>query len=142
MKKYLFIAATAAAISASAAQAQIGGRLADMFVGADANHDGRISRAEFVSARNARFVELDRNRDGVISAADFTRIAAFPAARAKMDAFLKGADANHDGVVTREELANAPTIMFDMADINHDGIVDEAELAAFRANARAMRGGL
>jgi Ca2+-binding EF-hand superfamily protein len=78
----------------------------------------------------------------VISAADFPRLAAFAAAKAKMDALITGADANRDGRVTREELANAPTTMFDMADTNHDGFVDQSELAAFRANARTMRGGL
>jgi hypothetical protein len=142
MRKSLFVAATAIFTVAGAAHAQMGGRLADMFAGADSDHDGRISRAEFVAARNARFVELDRNRDGVISAADFPRLAAFATAKAKLDALMTGEDANHDGMVTREELANAPTTLFDMVDTNHDGFVDQSELAAFRANARTMRGGL
>lgn len=139
MKKPLLIAATGILAAAGAAHAQMGGRLADMFTGADLDHDGRISRGEFIRSRNLRFAELDRNHDGVISAADFPRLAAFPAAKAKMDSLVTGADANHDGVVTREELANAPTTMFDLADANHDGFVDQGELAAFRANARAMR---
>ncbi len=142
MRKSFFIAATAIFTVAGTAHAQMGGRLADMFTGADTNHDGRISRAEFIAARNARFAELDRNRDGVISAADFPRLAAFPAARAKIDALVTGADANHDGVVTRDELAGAPTTMFDMTDANHDRFVDQSELVAFRADARTMRGGL
>jgi Ca2+-binding EF-hand superfamily protein len=140
MRKSLVIAAVAILITAGAAQARTGGRLADMFTGADSNQDGRISRGEFLAARNDRFGELDRNRDGVISAADFPRLAAFAAAKAKMDALITGADGNRDGRVTREELANAPTTMFDMADTNHDEFVDQSELAAFRANAK-MRGG-
>ena len=142
MRKSLVIATVAILTTAGAAHAQMGGRRADMFTGADSNHDGRISRAEFLAARNARFVELDRNRDGVISAADFPRLTAVAAAKAKMDALITGADANRDGRVKREELANAPTTMFDMADTNHDEFVDQSELAAFRANARTMRGGL
>lgn len=142
MRKSLLTAAIGALAIAGTAHAQMGGRLADMFAGADTNHDGRISRAEFSTSRNARFAELDRNHDGLISSADFPRMSAFPAAKAKIDALITGADANHDGVVTREELASAPTTMFDLADTNHDGFVDQAELAAFRANARAMRGGL
>jgi len=141
MRKSLVIAVVAILTTTGAAHARTGGRLTDMFAGADSNHDGRISRAEFLAARNARFVELDRNRDGVISAADFRRLAAFAAAKAKMDAFIAGADANRDGSVTREELANAPTAVFEMADTNHDEFVDQSELAAFRAKAQTMRGG-
>ena len=142
MRKSLVIATVAILTTAGAAHAQMGGRLADMFTGADSNHDGRISRAEFLAARNARFGELDRNRDGVITAVDFPRLAALAPAKAKMNALITGADANRDGRVTRAELANAPTTMFDMADTNHDKFIDQSELAAFRANARAMRGGL
>ncbi|NMN06432.1 MULTISPECIES: EF-hand domain-containing protein [unclassified Novosphingobium] len=142
MRISLFIAATATLAIAGTAHAQRGGRFADMFAGADANHDGRISRDEFMAGRSARFAELDRNHDGVISAADFPRLAAFAAAKAKMDALITSADADHDGRVTRQELAHAPTTMFDMADANHDGFVDQSELTAFRANARAMRGGM
>lgn len=142
MRKSLVIAAAAILTTTSAAQAQMGGRRGDMFTGADSNRDGRIGRAEFLAARNARFGELDRNRDSVISAADFPRLTAFAAAKAKMNALITGADANRDGRVTREELANAPTTMFDMADTNHDESVDQSELAAFRAHARTMRGGL
>jgi len=140
MRKSLVIVAVVILTTTGAAHARLGGRLADMFTGADSNHDGRISRAEFLAARNARFGELDRNRDGVISAADFPRLTAFAAAKSKMDALITGADANRDGRVTREELANAPTTMFDIADTNHDEFVDQSELAAVRANAK-MRGG-
>jgi len=142
MRKSLVIAAVAIWTTAGAAHAQMGGRLADMFTGADTNHDGHISRAEFLAARNARFGELDRNRDGMISGTDFSRLASFPTVKAKIDALITGADANRDGRVAREELANAPTTMFDMADTNHDKFIDQSELAAFRANARTMRGGL
>jgi len=125
-----------------AAHAQMGGRMADLFAGADTNHDGRISRAEFAAARVARFAQLDRNGDGVVSAADFPRAARLPAAKAKIDAMVASADANRDGLVSRAEMANAPTTVFDMADTNHDGYVDQAELAALRAKAQTMAGGL
>jgi Ca2+-binding EF-hand superfamily protein len=124
------------------AHAQFGGGMADLFVGADTDHDGHVSRAEFIAARNTHFAQLDRNGDGIVSAADFPRAARLPAAKAKIDAMITAADANHDGVVTRDEMAHAPTTMFDMADTNHDGYVDQTELAAFRVKAQAMRGGL
>jgi Ca2+-binding EF-hand superfamily protein len=140
MKTFLILAAAAGLALAGAAQAQMGGRLGDLFAGADTNHDGRVSRVEFIAARNAHFDRLDRNHDGVVSAADFPRLARFPAAEAKVNAMIAEADANHDGVVTRDEMANAPSTILDMADANHDGYVDQAELAAFRAKAQTMRG--
>ncbi|MBN9146408.1 MULTISPECIES: EF-hand domain-containing protein [unclassified Novosphingobium] len=141
MKTYM-IPVAAALLVPVAAHAQTGGRMADLFAGADTDHDGRISRTEFVAARNAHFAQLDRNGDGVVSAADFPRAARFPAAKAKIDAMVASDDVNHDGAVTRAEMVNAPTTMFDKADTNHDGYVDQAELAAFRAKARTMQGSL
>ncbi|MDE1917058.1 MAG: EF-hand domain-containing protein [Sphingomonadales bacterium] len=115
---------------------------AAMFDEADANHDGRISRAEFQAARLARFARMDRNGDGVISREDFTRLIAFrPQAASRIEAMIAEGDLNHDGKVTREEMAHAPMRVFDMADANHDGYVDQAELAAARTRLRTMARG-
>ena len=38
----------------------------------DADHDGRVSAAEFADAMHARFAELDANHDGRISSKEFT----------------------------------------------------------------------
>jgi Ca2+-binding EF-hand superfamily protein len=141
MKRYM-IPVVAVLLVPVAAHAQMGGRMADLFAGADTDHDGRISRAEFVAARNAHFAQLDRNGDGVVSAADFPRAAHIPAVKAKIDAMVAAADFNHDGAVTRAEMTNAPTTMFDTADTDHNGYVDQAELAAFRAKAQTMSRGL
>lgn len=134
------LAALSIVVLADPAGARIGGGQGDMFANADTNKDGLVSRAEFVASRAAHFARFDRNGDGVVSPADFSRLARFPAIKAKADAMIAEADGNHDGVVTRAELANAPAAMFDRADTNHDGFVDKAEIAAFRAKAQAMRG--
>jgi hypothetical protein len=122
---------------ATGARAQMQRDPAAAFAGADANKDGRISRAEFVAARQARFARFDRNGDGAISRDDFARLLRFrPEAGARIEAILGEADANHDGKVTRAEMAGAPTLVFDRADTNQDGIVDKAELAAVSAAPR------
>lgn len=109
---------------------------------ADTDHDGRVSLAEFQAARLASFDRLDRNGDGVISRADFSRILAFrPQASTRIDTFIAEADLNHDGKVTREELAHAPARVFAMADANRDGFVDKAEMAAARDRLHALQGG-
>lgn len=108
---------------------------------ADTNRDGRITRAEFAAARLANFARFDRNHDGVVSPADLGRIARFrPQAAEALRLFIAGADINHDGQVTRAELAKAPMPVFDRADANHDGVVDGAETAALRADVAQMRG--
>jgi len=108
---------------------------------ADTNHDGKISRAEFIAARSANFDKLDRNGDGVISQADIGMIARFrPAIGEKFNQMIAADDTDHDGQVTPKELAIAPAPAFDRADANHDGVIDASEMAALRANLAAMRG--
>ena len=115
---------------------------AAIFDQADTNHDGRVSRAEFIAARSAHFARLDRNGDGVISSSDFPRIARFrPQAVDRIDRLISEDDANHDGKLTPAELAAAPTPLFDRADSNHDGFVDKAEAAAIRSELRVARSG-
>ena len=52
-------------------------------------------------------------------------------------AALTRADANHDGMVTRDEVVASSDALFDRLDTNHDGTVTPEEMAA----ARPMRGG-
>ena len=87
--------------------AEFQARYRDRLMQADTDHDGRISLAEFMAARQAepggegrggdperQFQKLDANRDGFITPAE---VDAFSAERfARMDS-------NHDGVVTPEE---------------------------------------
>lgn len=130
MRISLFVAAAACAVTATAAQAQ--SRIAAAFTSADINHDGKITRGEFVAARGARFDRLDRNGDGVVSRDDFARLISFrPKASPMIDAMIAEADSNHDGVVTRAEMMRAPPTQFDLADTNHDHVVDRTELVAF-----------
>ena len=120
------------AAAATAAFGQLPGRdPAAAFDRADADHDGRVSRAEFIASRSARFAEMDRNQDGVIDRDDFGRILKFrPQAATRIDHFIAAADANHDGKVTRAEFDAAPPVLFHRADANRDGILDRDELAA------------
>jgi Ca2+-binding EF-hand superfamily protein len=99
---------------------------------ADANHDGKLSRAEasdFLAGEifNAR----DTNHDGQITKAEWT------AADRKDTAGFAKRDANHDGVMTREEAVKysrnhgLTKKAFAEADKNHDGFLDRAEVEAY-----------
>jgi EF hand len=50
-----------------------------------------------------------------------------------------GQDANHDGVITRQEALDAAAKRFDRMDTNHDGKIDATEMKAMR-DLRQMRG--
>lgn len=104
----------------------------EVFEQADTNHDGLITRDEYLAARSARFDQIDRNHDGFLSGDDFGR------ARERIEKLLEGADADGDGRVSREEYKNAGSKLFDMADTNHDGVVDKDELAQARERFKAL----
>lgn len=119
--------------------AQRGAGNGSLFDRADADGDGKVTRAEYVTAREAQFGRMDRNGDGVVSKADFPRAAKRPAAQGRLDQFIAEADVNRDGAVSKDELSQASVPVFDRADTNHDGTIDQAEAAAFKANLASHR---
>jgi EF-hand domain pair/EF hand len=123
---------------AGAASAQDVGRFEQMFDRLDANHDGVITRAEFQAGRHARFLALDRNHDGYLSEADAPRLAGFALPRAgEMMAAVRRFDLDHDGRVGEAEFVRASMELFDEADANRDGVLtrEEARTAAARMRA-------
>lgn len=111
---------------ASTAQGQV--RPDQLFQQLDTNRDGVVSRAEFVESRHTRFLALDRNHDGVLDAADTPHFAAFVSPRAaRARAMLARLDLNHDGRVSEPEFVQASLQMFDLADANHDGLLTRQE---------------
>lgn len=138
MPRIAIFAALAAAVAAmpAAASAQAGPdpeRMAEQLRAADTNHDGTISRAEFLAYRANQWSRMDRNRDGYFSRND---LLAFLASRWDSDRLREMRatfDTNHDGRISRAEFVNGPTIAFAMADSNHDGLVTQPELRALAA---------
>lgn len=53
---------------------------------------------------------------------------------------LMRADANGDGVITRQEMIGQATQRFDRLDTDHDGKLDQSELERTGRALRAMRG--
>jgi hypothetical protein len=54
--------------------------------------------------------------------------------------FLDNADANKDGVITREEFQRARMATFDKIDRNHDGFLDSDDAPKFRRRASGGNG--
>jgi Ca2+-binding EF-hand superfamily protein len=108
----------------------------NIFMDADANHDGAVSKSEFnayYNKHNARhFKELDLNRDGKLSASEMqpqTPAPAAPSGTTHMDQRFNAADANHDGGLDQNEAVNMPmlTKYFKEVDSNHDSKVTRQE---------------
>ena len=118
----LYLAATAAIAMPVAAQVE----------GLDADGDGKITRREYIDARNARFTQLDQDRDGRLTVEDFPRASQSQSLNALAGRLVAHADLNQDGAVTQDELGLAGTPLFDRADSNGDGYVDQEEVARLR----------
>jgi Ca2+-binding EF-hand superfamily protein len=121
----------------------------------DENHDGRISREEFLAGAKKRFTKADLNHDGVISPSEARAARAKMLERtAKSDArrlarglpvkrkarsgkpprpYLAAFDANHDGRVTSKEYLARRERRFAELDLNHDGVISREEAKAAKA---------
>lgn len=122
----------------------------------DANHDGWVSREEWLAsgADDASFTAIDADKDGRVTVAE---LRAYRAANAKTDAeraalkaenpkfdpeiTIRMADTNRDGGVSEEEwvaYGGHGGAGFAPIDANHDGKITVEELTAYR-NARKPR---
>jgi Ca2+-binding EF-hand superfamily protein len=105
---------------------------------ADADHDGKVTKQEYVDARAAQFSRLDRNGDGFIDDAD-SRAGGNERGQRAAKALRGRIDSNGDGKISKEEFVNAPTMLFDKFDANKDGVLDATELEAARNAAGRWR---
>lgn len=102
---------------------------------ADTNADGFISLEEAQAALPglaAHFAAIDTDGDGRISLAEIEAAHQARHARGHRGQGWKKWDANGDGVLTREEVANAPRLSqdFDAIDTDRSGTLSAEELRA------------
>jgi hypothetical protein len=129
----LLLAALVALNGCASNENMSGGRSkADRFAQADRNHDGVLDRNEVSDyIVNQIFDSRDANHDGRLTDAEWTG-----GDPARLPAFKKR-DLNHDGIVTKQEAikyarahGQADQIMRE-ADKNHDGVLSRAEAQAY-----------
>ena len=107
----------------------------------DANHDGKVTKAEIEASERATatrqimernqqvFRELDADHNGQLSPAEFAQFhAQVPAANGAP--MLQHFDANHDGVISQVEFRAGTLANFDRLDADKDGVVTAAEMKA------------
>lgn len=134
----LFIATVGLILSSAPAMAQMRGE--GIFERADTNSDGSVTRAEFVAARGDQFAKLDRNSDGYVDSSDAPkRLAARRQKNGGADFMVGQFDTDGDGKVTRQELVDGPTLIFDRADADKNDVLDAKELAAAKQAAKNRR---
>ncbi len=104
---------------------------------ADADGNGILTRAESDAGATARFAQMDRDGDGRLSGDE---LGAPGAGRTGggIAGRIRHADANGDGVVTREEFLTVSARRFARMDANGDGSVDQAERQAMRGQMRGQ----
>ncbi len=100
-------------------------KLAQMFDAIDANHDGSISKAEFMQHHKAM---MDgKGRDGAAPPMGPPPMEMMGRGGRMLHEMAEQADTNHDGSISRAEFDAAAKARFDKADANHDGKLTPAE---------------
>lgn len=131
----LSLAATPASAQSTVDRASIIERMGQ----ADANRDGKVTKAELIAWRTASFTRFDRNGDNILSDADVPAMLRRTAMGSQLDMMKVQFDANRDGRVTRDEFVNGPTTMFNIADANQDNVLTRAEIQSAAQTQRAAR---
>jgi Ca2+-binding EF-hand superfamily protein len=111
------------------------------FARMDANHDGKLVKAEIenslraseaqaIMQRNrALFAELDRDHNGQLSPVEFAQFHAVPAPP-NATPMLQHFDTSKDGAITQVEFRAGTLANFDRLDTDKNGVVSAAEMRA------------
>jgi len=115
-------------------------RTMDMMHKIDTNHDGMISRDEWIAFQNTAFAMLDKNNTGKVDEAEYARanpeMASFAtggyASGLLTKEMFKKIDTNGDGVITHDEFITYQLKIFHMMDTSsiHKGMLGQGEFFA------------
>ena len=141
MKRFIALTALAVATASTLVLADAGapgghrGAMLERLKAADTNGDGMISKSEAAALPRlaAHFDAIDANHDGQVT---FDELQAYhQAQRAAHGKALGKALLGPNGQVTRDEFLQKAGARFDRMDANHDGVVTADEMhAAFKGH--------
>jgi Ca2+-binding EF-hand superfamily protein len=121
MKRIMIASAVALLATSGLALAHGGGRGLARF---DRDGNGVVTRSEMRTSAAERFDKIDTNHDGKLTADEIQ------AAHREMAAkHFAAKDTDKDGKLSRAEVAKMPDALFARLDANHDGFLTPDELA-------------
>ena len=95
----------------------------------DTDGDGHLSAVEIAAAPKS-LLKLDKDGDGQVSPAEYNPRLEDKTASSDLEQRLMLLDKNGDGVLTADEVPERMKPLFDKGDTNHDGKLTKEELAA------------
>jgi Ca2+-binding EF-hand superfamily protein len=95
----------------------------------DTDGDGQLSAAE-IAAASQSLLKLDKNGDGQITSAEYSPRLEDKTAISDLEQRLMLLDKNGDGVLTADEVPERMKPLFERGDTNHDGKLTRDEIAA------------
>ena len=95
----------------------------------DLDGDGQLSAAELAAASTS-LLKLDKSGDGQITPVEYNPRLQDKTAASDLEQRLMLLDKNGDGVLTADEVPERMKAMFDRGDANHDGKLTKDEIAA------------
>ena len=109
----------------------------------DANGDGQVTRAEMQAHKQARFAAMDADGDGGLSKAELLANAQARAEK-RVDRMLSKLDADQDGILSTDELANSrrergADRMFERADADGSGGISKDEFDTIKAKMKRRK---
>ena len=102
--------------------AQFQQRRVDRIMRDDANHDGKVSKDEFVASMKARMAQFAQNGGGGDDGG------AAPDPQAIADRIFGRMDANADGFITKDEVEKSATDQFNRIDTDHKGYITRDQM--------------
>lgn len=136
--KPLLVALCLAALAAPVAAAPAGAR-------ADTDRNGRVSLAEFRASRLALMMHVDADHDGRLSRAEMAELArrrqGGQAGDGRQALAFRMADTDNDGFLSRAEIDKMVEHRFRKIDVDRDGSLSAGELQALGTGRTGGAGG-
>lgn len=103
------------------------GAMHEMFLGFDANEDGKLTQEEIDQGRADQLRKFDKDGDGALSLTEYEALWLDVMRESMVDRFQEH-DADGDGKVTTQEFGKRFANMVKFMDANGDGVLDETDM--------------